>query len=94
MYRDVLLIFSCISVALLWMQVKLAHAGCRILACTPSNSAADLITLRLLKHIDKKDIIRLNALSRNWDSVDDEVKVSFAKKIVEAFLRVICSIGR
>ncbi|XP_033744522.1 putative helicase MOV-10 [Pecten maximus] len=57
----------------IWKNFK---TKCRILACAPSNSAADLIATRLLKiHvIPKNDIIRLNAFSRSWDSIPSEVK--------------------
>ncbi|KAK3103257.1 hypothetical protein FSP39_017883 [Pinctada imbricata] len=45
-----------------------------ILACTPSNSAADLLVQRLLQHVNKSYIIRLNAMSRAWGNVPEKVK--------------------
>uniref|UniRef100_A0A8C4RP92 RNA helicase n=1 Tax=Erpetoichthys calabaricus TaxID=27687 RepID=A0A8C4RP92_ERPCA len=36
-----------------------------ILACAPSNSASDLLCERLLKHIDTREIYRMNARSRD-----------------------------
>ncbi|XP_069141749.1 putative helicase MOV-10 isoform X2 [Argopecten irradians] len=54
----------------IWKNLK----KCRILACAPSNSAADLIGTRLLKKIPKTDIIRLNAFSRSWDPIPSDIK--------------------
>ncbi|XP_071140956.1 putative helicase MOV-10 [Mytilus edulis] len=45
-----------------------------ILACTPSNSAADLIAERLLEHIPPRDILRLNAASRSYNTIPEKVK--------------------
>ncbi|KAG1667087.1 RNA helicase Mov10l1 [Nymphon striatum] len=66
----------------------------RILATTPSNSAADLIVQRLLdtgifKH---KDIVRLNSFQRNLENVSEEVKLCSKNGNdleVVAFYRVI-----
>lgn len=49
-----------------------------ILACAPSNSAADLIAKRLISGgtpIAKTTIFRMNAASRAWNTVDQELKV-------------------
>ncbi|OWF53196.1 putative helicase MOV-10 isoform X2 [Mizuhopecten yessoensis] len=56
------------------MQIWKHFKKCRILACAPSNSAADLIAIRLLKIIPKNDIMRLNAFSRSWDLIPKDVK--------------------
>ncbi|XP_073471824.1 putative helicase MOV-10 [Aquarana catesbeiana] len=45
-----------------------------VLACAPSNSASDLLCQRLMKHIDKKDIYRLLASSRDFRSVPEDIK--------------------
>nr|XP_006811932.1 PREDICTED: putative helicase MOV-10-like [Saccoglossus kowalevskii] len=57
-------------------QVYKSLPGSFILACAPSNSAADLIAQRLLKNtpVAKSTILRLNALSRNWATVNPAVK--------------------
>ncbi|XP_044142409.1 putative helicase MOV-10 [Bufo gargarizans] len=47
---------------------------CRVLACAPSNSASDLICERLMKHIDKKDIYRMMASSRDFRFVPEMIK--------------------
>ncbi|XP_070558236.1 putative helicase MOV-10 [Ptychodera flava] len=47
-----------------------------ILACAPSNSAADLIASRVLRDgpVAKSTILRLNALSRTYNQVDPELR--------------------
>ena len=48
--------------------------GARILACAPSNSAADLIVERLSSYVDKKDMFRMVAYQRDYASIPDKVK--------------------
>ena len=54
-------------------QLYKAGNGNRILACAPSNSAADLIAIRLLETVAKSDLIRLYALSRDPKKVPDQL---------------------
>ena len=55
-------------------QVAKVSAGCHILATAPSNTAADLLTERLLAHILPKDIRRLHAPSRLPSSIPAKVR--------------------
>ncbi|XP_033647604.1 putative helicase MOV-10 [Asterias rubens] len=58
-------------------QVYNALSECHILACAPSNSATDLIAKRLLTGgtpIDKNNLLRMNATSRDWRTVDETLK--------------------
>ncbi|XP_030077500.1 helicase MOV-10, partial [Microcaecilia unicolor] len=55
-------------------QVLVCIPTSRVLACAPSNSASDLLCQRLMKHIDKKDIYRMIALSRDFRLVPEEIK--------------------
>ena len=55
-------------------QVAKVSAGCHILATAPSNTAADLLTERLMGHIVKKDILRMHAASRLPSSIPTKVK--------------------
>lgn len=43
----------------------------KILAAAPSNSAADLLAVKLLDHVSKSSILRLNASSRDWSQVHE-----------------------
>ena len=54
----------------MWKQIK----GSKILACTPSNSAADDLAARLLQHVPKTEIFRMNAFSRHADSIDPFIR--------------------
>uniref|UniRef100_A0A4W3JGP6 RNA helicase n=1 Tax=Callorhinchus milii TaxID=7868 RepID=A0A4W3JGP6_CALMI len=45
-----------------------------ILACAPSNSATDLLCQRLLKHLDKQSLYRLNAFCREWKHIPTDVQ--------------------
>lgn len=49
----------------------------RVLACAPSNSAADLILQRVMEHtvIPKSQMIRLNAFGRSILSLPRDIKV-------------------
>ncbi|KAM4047751.1 helicase MOV-10 isoform 2-T2 [Anomaloglossus baeobatrachus] len=55
-------------------QVLKNIQGCHILACAPSNSASDLLCERLMEHIDKKDIYRIMASSRDFRFVPEKIK--------------------
>lgn len=64
------------------LQVFSNISSSRILACTPSNSAADLIVERLAesKLFTEADMVRLNAFHRTNEMIPDTVK-PFCKKI-------------
>ncbi|TFY71297.1 hypothetical protein EVG20_g1690 [Dentipellis fragilis] len=51
------------------LQLLLHNPSSHILVCTPSNSAADLLTARLAVHLDKVALFRLNAFSRSPDDI-------------------------
>ncbi|KAG2468529.1 SDE3 helicase, partial [Polypterus senegalus] len=55
-------------------QVIKCLPGSHILACAPSNSASDLLCERLLKHIDTRDIYRMNARSRDPKTIPAVIK--------------------
>ncbi|CAL4088160.1 unnamed protein product, partial [Meganyctiphanes norvegica] len=46
----------------------------RVLACAPSNAAADLMAIRLLEHIGKNHIFRLNAVSRDIITIPPKIR--------------------
>ncbi|XP_033744976.1 RNA helicase Mov10l1-like [Pecten maximus] len=58
------------------IQVLKKMPSSRILACTPSNSAADLIAERIhrSRQVKTSDMVRLNAAQRNEETVPDCVK--------------------
>jgi helicase MOV-10 len=58
-----------------FVQVLKHMSAARVLVCAPSNSAADLVTLKLLDHVERRQILRLNAYSRNPNTIPPEIKV-------------------
>ncbi|XP_062420873.1 putative helicase mov-10-B.2 [Pungitius pungitius] len=55
-------------------QIEKTQAGCRILACAPSNSAADLLCKKILDHVDERKVYRMYASSRDPNCVPEELK--------------------
>ncbi|XP_063153493.1 helicase MOV-10 [Candoia aspera] len=55
-------------------QVLKCIKGAHVLACAPSNSASDLLCQRLMTHLDKRSIYRMNASSRDYRTVPEEIK--------------------
>uniref|UniRef100_A0A8C5MCQ5 RNA helicase n=1 Tax=Leptobrachium leishanense TaxID=445787 RepID=A0A8C5MCQ5_9ANUR len=55
-------------------QVLKCIPGTHVLTCAPSNSACDLLCQRLMNHIDRSQIYRLMASSRNYRDVPEDIK--------------------
>uniref|UniRef100_A0A8B9REV3 RNA helicase n=1 Tax=Astyanax mexicanus TaxID=7994 RepID=A0A8B9REV3_ASTMX len=56
-----------LSLSVSLSQVEKCIPGARILACAPSNSAADQLCEKLLPHVDSHKVYRIYALSRSPD---------------------------
>lgn len=57
-------------------QIEKSQPSCHILACAPSNSAADLLCEKILDHVDKCKVYRMYATSRDPEYVPEKLKVS------------------
>uniref|UniRef100_A0A665U4J2 RNA helicase n=1 Tax=Echeneis naucrates TaxID=173247 RepID=A0A665U4J2_ECHNA len=55
-------------------QIEKTQGSCRILACAPSNSAADLLCQKIMEHMDKRKVYRMYAKSFNTTCVPEELK--------------------
>nr|XP_057939838.1 putative helicase mov-10-B.1 isoform X1 [Doryrhamphus excisus] len=55
-------------------QIVKTQPHCRVLACAPSNSATDLLCLRISEHVDKRYLYRMYACSRDPQCVPKELK--------------------
>ncbi|KAM4795734.1 putative helicase MOV-10 [Rhinophrynus dorsalis] len=55
-------------------QVLKCIPNSHVLACAPSNSAADLLCERLIKHVKQRDIYRIVASSRDFRTVPENIK--------------------
>lgn len=56
-------------------QIEKTQTSCRILACAPSNSAADLLCDKILDHVDQRKVYRMYASSRDPKTVPEKLKV-------------------
>ncbi|XP_069378985.1 putative helicase mov-10-B.2 isoform X2 [Paralichthys olivaceus] len=56
-------------------QIEKTQASCHILACAPSNSAADLLCRKILEHVDHFKVYRMYASSRDPKCVPEELKI-------------------
>lgn len=56
-------------------QIEKTQASCHILACAPSNSAADLLCTKILEHVDFHKVYRMYASSRDPQQVPENLKV-------------------
>ncbi|XP_015264039.1 PREDICTED: putative helicase MOV-10, partial [Gekko japonicus] len=55
-------------------QVLRCIEGSHVLACAPSNSASDLLCQHLVKHVEKRNIYRINAYSRDYRLIPEDIK--------------------
>ncbi|XP_044287987.1 helicase MOV-10 [Varanus komodoensis] len=55
-------------------QVLCCIEDSHVLACAPSNSACDLLCQLLMKHVEKRNIYRFNAKSREYYTIPDDIK--------------------
>ena len=57
-------------------QIAKGQPSCHILACAPSNSAADQLCRKIVEHVDCCNVYRMYATSRDPKTVPEELKVS------------------
>uniref|UniRef100_A0A8C5RGE4 RNA helicase n=1 Tax=Laticauda laticaudata TaxID=8630 RepID=A0A8C5RGE4_LATLA len=55
-------------------QVLRCIEGAHVLACAPSNSASDLLCQHLMKHVNTRNIYRMNASSRDYRTIPEDIK--------------------
>ncbi|XP_044207549.1 putative helicase mov-10-B.1 isoform X1 [Thunnus albacares] len=55
-------------------QIEKTQTSCHILACAPSNSAADLLCEKIVVHVDKRKVYRMYASSRDPKCVPERLK--------------------
>lgn len=55
-------------------QIAKKEDACHILACAPSNSAADLLCRKILENVEKRNVFRMYASSRDPRMVPEELK--------------------
>ncbi|CAN9516081.1 unnamed protein product [Ophioblennius macclurei] len=55
-------------------QIEKLQTDCHILACAPSNSAADLLCEKILEGVDQRKVFRMYATSRDPKSVPEKLK--------------------
>ncbi|XP_071388136.1 putative helicase mov-10-B.1 [Centroberyx affinis] len=55
-------------------QIEKTQVSCHILACAPSNSAADLLCKKILDHVEERKVFRMYASSRDPRTVPEELK--------------------
>ncbi|XP_023280958.1 putative helicase mov-10-B.2 isoform X2 [Seriola lalandi dorsalis] len=55
-------------------QIEKTQTSCHILACAPSNSAADLLCKKILEHVDDHKVYRMYASSRDPKCVPEKLK--------------------
>uniref|UniRef100_A0A671X225 RNA helicase n=1 Tax=Sparus aurata TaxID=8175 RepID=A0A671X225_SPAAU len=63
-------------------QIEKNQASCHILACAPSNSAADLLCKKILDHVDEHKVFRMYASSRDPNLVPEEFKTRKCSNLV------------
>ncbi|XP_058491151.1 putative helicase mov-10-B.2 isoform X1 [Solea solea] len=57
-------------------QIEKTQASCHILACAPSNSAADLLCSKIVEHVEKRKVFRMYATSRDPRLIPEDLKES------------------
>uniref|UniRef100_A0A670YM73 RNA helicase n=1 Tax=Pseudonaja textilis TaxID=8673 RepID=A0A670YM73_PSETE len=55
-------------------QVLRCIEGAHVLACAPSNSASDLLCQHLMKHVNPRNIYRMNASNRGYHTIPEDIK--------------------
>lgn len=55
-------------------QIYKLQPSSRIVACAPSNSASDIIAIRLLEHISKQHMLRMHAESRMISTIPEKLR--------------------